>query len=118
MADTGNNKVDLEHVSSNEGGRDVDKGATDDKLAESGVANLDVARRRGLQPPEIIARLSPDERLALEAKLRKKIDLRLLPMVIIMYIMNYIDRSVPEATLLSLSRVARLDGVTDPRALI
>ena len=81
MADTKNSKVDLEHASSNEGGNDVDK-VTDDKLA-------------GLQPPEIIARLSPDERLALEAKLRRKIDLRLLPMVILMYIMNYIDRCVP-----------------------
>ena len=94
MADTKNSKVDLEHASSNEGGNDVDK-VTDDKLADSGVANLDIARRRGLQPPEIIARLSPDERLALEAKLRRKIDLRLLPMVILMYIMNYIDRCVP-----------------------
>lgn len=28
-----------------------------------------------------------------EAKLRKKIDTRLLPMIILMYIMNYLDRN-------------------------
>lgn len=47
---------------------------------------------RVLQPPEWIAALSPEERLDIEAKLKRKIDLRLLPMVILMYIMNYLDR--------------------------
>ncbi len=33
-----------------------------------------------------------EERLQLEAQLKKKIDLRLMPAIIIMYILNYIDR--------------------------
>jgi hypothetical protein len=50
--------------------------------------------RRGLQPPAFLARLSPEERMAMEAKLKRKIDLRLMPTIIIMYILNYIDRYV------------------------
>lgn len=45
-----------------------------------------------LQPPEVIAKMTPEEREVLEKRLKRKIDLRLLPAVIIMYIMNYIDR--------------------------
>ena len=42
--------------------------------------------------PASVARLSPQERIAVEEALVRKIDLRLLPMMVIMYIMNYIDR--------------------------
>ncbi|QSZ36684.1 hypothetical protein DSL72_006565 [Monilinia vaccinii-corymbosi] len=48
---------------------------------------------RVLHPPEWIAALSPEERTAMENKLKRKIDLRLFPMVILMYIMNYLDRN-------------------------
>lgn len=48
------------------------------------VADLQQAVARGLQPPEIIARLTPEERIALEKHLVRKIDWRLLPMIIIM----------------------------------
>lgn len=50
------------------------------------------AKRWGLEPPEIIRALSAEERAVLEKKMRRKIDLRLLPLIIIMYILNYIDR--------------------------
>ncbi|KAF2726383.1 retrograde regulation protein 2 [Polychaeton citri CBS 116435] len=46
-----------------------------------------------LQAPEIIRNLTPDERKALEKRLTRKIDMRLLPPVIIMYILNYLDRN-------------------------
>lgn len=36
--------------------------------------------------------MTPEERQAAESKLKAKIDLRLLPMIILMYIMNYLDR--------------------------
>jgi sugar phosphate permease len=52
-----------------------------------------VSRTRSLQPPELVRAMTPEYRLAAEAKLRRKIDLRLLPMVVIMYIMNYLDRN-------------------------
>jgi hypothetical protein len=48
---------------------------------------------RGIQPPELISRMTREERDRLEVHLRRKIDYRLLPMVILMYIMNYLDRN-------------------------
>ncbi len=36
--------------------------------------------------------MTPEERLHIETKLKRKIDLRLMPMIVIMYIMNYLDR--------------------------
>lgn len=50
--------------------------------------------RRGLQPPEFLLHMTMEERLELEAKLKRKIDLRLMPAIILMYILNYIDRLV------------------------
>lgn len=41
-----------------------------------------------------LAAMTAEERTALEKKLRWKIDLRMLPMLILIYIMNYLDRSV------------------------
>lgn len=41
-----------------------------------------------------IADMTPEERASLEKKLLWKIDLRLLPMLVLMYIMNYLDRYV------------------------
>lgn len=46
-----------------------------------------------LNAPPLVAAMSHEQRVAAEAKLRKKIDLRLMPMVILMYIMNYLDRN-------------------------
>ena len=39
-------------------------------------------------PPASVARLSPEERMAAEVKLKRKIDLRLLPILVIMYILS------------------------------
>lgn len=46
-----------------------------------------------LQVPPLVAAMSQEQRVAAETKLRKKIDTRLLPMIILMYIMNYLDRN-------------------------
>ncbi|RYP53800.1 hypothetical protein DL768_001251 [Monosporascus sp. mg162] len=92
MADMSDKKLDIEHTSSNEDrAQNLESGRADHVL---GAAKLDDARSRGLQPPAFIANLSPEERVAFERRLVKKIDLRLMPMVILMYILNYIDRSV------------------------
>lgn len=48
--------------------------------------------KRTFQAPEFLRNMSPEERLHLEYKLKRKIDLRLLPMIVLMYIMNYLDR--------------------------
>ena len=42
-----------------------------------------------------------DEELAIEQKLRRKLDLRIMPVVISVYLMNYIDRSVISPTRLT-----------------
>ena len=46
-----------------------------------------------LQVPPLVAAMSQEYRLDAETRLRKKIDIRLLPMIILMYIMNYLDRN-------------------------
>ncbi|KAK5128829.1 hypothetical protein LTR85_000162 [Meristemomyces frigidus] len=48
---------------------------------------------RTLEAPPLVAALTPDERKHKERAMVRKIDLRLLPPVIIMYIMNYLDRN-------------------------
>ncbi|EUC29848.1 hypothetical protein COCCADRAFT_8025 [Bipolaris zeicola 26-R-13] len=49
--------------------------------------------RDKLQPPPLVAAMTPDERVLAEKRLRRKIDTRLMPMAILMYIMNYLDRN-------------------------
>lgn len=41
-----------------------------------------------LVPPPLVAAMSKEERVVAEAKMRRKIDIRLMPMIILMYIMN------------------------------
>lgn len=64
---------------------------TSDVPPQTGASN---GVRRGLQPPEFLLNMSMEERLELESKLKRKIDLRLMPAIILMYILNYIDRLV------------------------
>lgn len=62
------------------------------------------------QLPPSVRSLRPDERAQAEKKLVRKIDLRLIPMVIIMYVMNYLDRNNIAA--------ARLGGLEEDLNLI
>ncbi|KAK6539869.1 hypothetical protein TWF694_008708 [Orbilia ellipsospora] len=50
------------------------------------------------EKPPLLKHLSDEEIEMLEVKLKRKIDLRLLPMIILVYIMNYLDRNnIPAA---------------------
>ncbi|KAL8719424.1 MAG: hypothetical protein Q9225_003567 [Loekoesia sp. 1 TL-2023] len=60
---------------------------------------------RKREAPPLVRDLTPEERAHLEKVLVAKIDLRLLPMLIIMYLMNYLDRNNIAA--------ARLAGLED-----
>lgn len=86
-------------------GDDMDKQAAEylDEVEDANTANKP---SRALEAPELIRNLSPEERVRLEKKLTRKIDFRLLPAVIIMYILNYLDRvsRLALATLLSCGR--------------
>lgn len=53
----------------------------------------DFAPNRTLQAPAAIQAMTTDERKKKERAMVRKIDARLLPPVIIMYIMNYLDRN-------------------------
>jgi hypothetical protein len=39
-------------------------------------------------PPPLVAKMSPEERIAAEKKLKRKIDFRLLPVIVVMYILS------------------------------
>lgn len=86
MSESVDGKPTVEHASSTE---DAPANYAATKLSQEIGA---VPRLQGLQPPAFIANLTFEQRMELETRLRKKIDLRLMPMIIIMYIMNYIDR--------------------------
>ena len=45
------------------------------------------------EPPPCVSILTPEERHNAEKKLVRKIDIRLLPVLVIMYILNYLDRN-------------------------
>ncbi|KAK4122480.1 MFS general substrate transporter [Parathielavia appendiculata] len=77
-------------------------GSTDEKAAS---ANVEDNRPQTVQAPAFIRNLTPGERQQLEKRLKRKIDARLLPAIIIMYIMNYIDRNnIAAARLAGLER--------------
>jgi hypothetical protein len=81
----------------------------DSKMQASHIndENVEGARvaKRVLQAPELVLHMSAEERASAENRLVRKIDLRLLPMVILMYIMNYLDRNNIAA-----ARIAGPDG--------
>lgn len=84
----------------------------DDKLAEHiSDTSFDNARnttRSKREPPELVRGLAPEERQRLEKALTRKIDIRLMPMLILIYIMNYLDRNNIAA--------ARLAGLRDEKS--
>lgn len=61
--------------------------------------------------PPLLHGLSVEEREKLNIRVRRKIDLRLLPMMLLMYIMNYLDRNnIAAAKLAGLSDDLNLKG--------
>lgn len=88
--------VDMSDSTAEKAFRSDESGSADEKAsaaAASAPRQEDSARQR-LQPPECIRNLTPEERAQLERRLKRKVDIRLLPAIIIMYILNYIDRCV------------------------
>jgi len=75
MAD--DRKPSIEHIS-------------DDKIAPTTLeaGNGVVDGHRKLVPPPLVAAMSAEGRIEAEKRMRRKIDTRLLPMIILMYIMS------------------------------
>ncbi|KAI0016543.1 major facilitator superfamily domain-containing protein [Xylariomycetidae sp. FL0641] len=107
----GSDSKDVERASMNEEPRKMprrDIKSDNDDLGA--LADLGETAPRLLRAPEILAHLTAEERLRLEARLRRKIDWRLLPMIILMYILNYIDRNnIAAAKLAGLPEDLNLD---------
>jgi len=67
---------------------------------------------RSVEAPAFIRGLTPEERKRREKTLLRKIDLRLLPTIVLMYILNYLDRNnIAVARLAGLERDLRLTSV-------
>lgn len=64
--------------------------SSDEKGLENQISKVSPARTAIFEAPEWIRNLTPEQRAEAENKLVRKIDLRLLPMIILMYIMNYL----------------------------
>ncbi|KAK3325206.1 major facilitator superfamily domain-containing protein [Apodospora peruviana] len=80
--------------------------------AEKGAVAIRHTGGRGLEMPPFIKSLTPEHRAELEKKLKRKIDTRLLPAVILMYILNYIDRNnIAAAKLARLEEELHLSSV-------
>ena len=69
------NKISVEHESSHNSAYAVGDLTSNDRM------------------PPSLRNLSQDEQSRLELKVRQKIDLRLMPMIVLIYIMNYLDRN-------------------------
>ncbi|KAL5114255.1 hypothetical protein ACEQ8H_007864 [Pleosporales sp. CAS-2024a] len=64
-----------------------------DDIAQAAIDRHNASSGGKLVLPPLVAAMSQERRIAAEARMRRKIDTRLLPMIILMYIMNYLDRN-------------------------
>ncbi|KAF8858919.1 MFS general substrate transporter [Acephala macrosclerotiorum] len=88
--------------------------STDKKDAVEFIENAsghDSVPYKKSRAPELVRDLSPETRQTLENALRRKIDLRLMPLVVLMYILNYLDRNnIAAARLAGLEKDLKLHG--------
>jgi len=54
-----------------------------------GVPAVATATTRTFEAPEYVRNMTREQRIEIEGKLKRKIDIRLMPMIVLMYIMNY-----------------------------
>lgn len=88
----------------------------DDKIVTEQISHLSVSNFavpvRTREAPPLVKNLSPEERHRLERALVRRIDRRLLPMVVLMYILNYLDRNnIAAARLAGLQKELRLTSI-------
>ncbi|KAL1967461.1 hypothetical protein VTN77DRAFT_3246 [Rasamsonia byssochlamydoides] len=90
-------------------GKGVSQHVDDGEIEVVANANRPNVRK---EAPLSVARLSPEERALAERALVRKIDFRLLPMIILMYILNYLDRNnIAAARLAGLESDLKLTSV-------
>ncbi|CCH43992.1 putative transporter [Wickerhamomyces ciferrii] len=83
---TDNKDIEISHIETN----------VDDQLDKKSIEkppSINEELRHNLEIPDEIKHLSEDELKILEKKTRRKIDIRILPMLVYIYILNYLDRN-------------------------
>lgn len=75
-------------------GKEKDAEQASIPASQNASSSNGAGRPRGMVPPDIIQAMTPEHRAKVEKRLKRKIDGRILPAIIIMYILNYIDRYV------------------------
>lgn len=81
--------LDAKHL---DGRAEIDSKPTALIMDEGRLEHAPVPKPK-MEPPELVKNMSYEERLHAEKLLVRKIDARLLPAAVIMYIMNYLDRN-------------------------
>ena len=93
---------------------DVEYAARDSEETKIDARQADHVSRKapaGREPPTYVKNLSADERKRAERALVRKIDFRLIPPIVIMYILNYLDRNnIASARLAGLEDELKLHG--------
>ncbi|MCJ1352885.1 MAG: hypothetical protein MMC33_002869 [Icmadophila ericetorum] len=88
-----------------------DDKATADHVSDTTLQQVETVRRKREAPP-LIRDLTHEDRQRLERALVRKIDRRLLPMIVLMYILNYLDRNnIASARLAGLQTELNLSSV-------
>jgi hypothetical protein len=75
-------------------GGDIESGSDDKgRIQLVDHDGKDVGVPRTFEAPEYVRNMTPEQRIEIEGRLKRKIDIRLMPMIVLMYIMNYLDRN-------------------------
>lgn len=58
-----------------------------------GGDDLDVDRHLAVEIPATLAHLSPDELVVVNKKATRKLDILLMPALVVLYVLNFLDRN-------------------------
>lgn len=104
----------IDHPSGNGENNYDEKGGNAEHVSDTaslGLNTTQTSTRRKREAPPLIRDLTREERHRLELALVRKIDFRLLPMIVLMYILNYLDRNnIAAARLAGLEKDLKLSS--------
>lgn len=92
--------------------------AVEESRMETSSLKLEAAVTADRGMPECLRNMTEEQRNELEKRLLRKVDRRLLPMMIIIYIMNYLDRFVIRRTSLVLTPLTNVGMQLEPLGLL
>lgn len=89
----------------------TDVKSTSDRVEDLETSPKDNPNTLAGRMPEFLRGLSTEERDEMEKKLVRKVDIRLLIMIVVMYILNYLDRNnIASAKLAGLEKDLDMHG--------